>query len=80
MIKEGDFVRIRYSKELLFLDLCELVTRDVMVTKVTRKGTYVLPLSGRLKGKEWFVPFSSIQSKDSLDKLRSNEIIRHALL
>lgn len=65
---------------MLQLDLCELVTRTVMVTKVMSKGAYVLVLNGRLKGQEWYIPNSSIISKEGMDKLRANEIIRHALL
>lgn len=80
MLKNGEFVKIKYSNELLQLDLCELVTRTVMVTKVMPKGAYVLVLTGRLKGQERYIPNSSIISKEGMDKLRANEIIRHALL
>lgn len=80
MLKNGEFVKIKYSHELFLLDLCELVSRTVMVTKVKPKGAFVLVLSGRLKGQEWFIPNSAIVSKESMDKLRANEIIRHALL
>ena len=80
MLKNGDFVKIRYSKELLMLDLCELVTRKAMVTKVTRKGAYVLPLSGKLGGEELYISMSAIESRDKTDKMRSKEIIKHTKL
>jgi len=80
MLKNGNFIRIKYSKELLMRDLCELVTRNAMVTRVTNGGAYVLPLSGRLKGQNIFIPNSSIQSQVELRQLRANEVVRHTLL
>ena len=37
MIQNGEIIKIKYSKALLFADLCELVGREAMVTKIVHE-------------------------------------------
>lgn len=86
MIQQGEIVKIKYSKALLELGLCELVTREAQVTKVLynrrkkERGAYLIPQSGRLKGEEWFIPIQSIESIDRINKLRNCLILNSTLL
>ena len=86
MIQQGEIVKIKYSKALLELGLCELVTREAQVTKVLynrrkkERGAYLIPQSGRLKGEEWFITIQSIESIDRINKLRNCLILNSTLL
>lgn len=86
MIQQGEIIKIKYSKLLLQLGLCELVTRKAQVTKVIYnkrnkiKGAYVIPQSGRLKDEEWYIPAPSIESMDDLNKLRNKGILKSTIL
>lgn len=86
MIQQGEIVKIKYSRALLELGLCELVTREAQVTKVLynrrkkERGAYLIPQSGRLKGEEWFIPIQSIESIDRISKLRNCIILNSTLL
>lgn len=86
MLQEGDKIKIKYTKALLMLDLCELVTRSAVVTKVLYndkkkpKGAYVKPDNGRLKDKEVYVPIQSIESEDYIKSLRTKCLIKQTIL
>lgn len=86
MIQQGEIVKIKYSKILLQLRLCELVTRKAQITKVVYnkrnkiKGAYLIPQSGRLKDEEWYIPIQSIESLSDINKMRNNEILKHTIL
>lgn len=85
MLRTGDIVKIIYSKQLLFLDLCELVSREAIVSHIVKKdgkvkGAYVIPQSGRLKDEDWFIPIQSIESVDKIDKLRTLVIMKQTTL
>lgn len=82
MIQNGEIIKIRYSKALLFADLCELVGREAMVTKVVHerknrvKGVCAIPSSGRLKGQDLFIPAASIVCVDELKRMRTLGIMK----
>lgn len=82
MIQNGEVIKIRYSKALLFTDLCELVGREAIVTKVVHerknrvKGVCAIPQSGRLKGQDLFIPAASIVCIDELKQARALGIIK----
>ena len=86
MIQPGEIVRIKYSKDLLQLGLCELVTREALVTKVVynkrnkERGAYVIPQSGKLKEEEWYIPIQSIESVSTLNKVRNKGILKSTFL
>lgn len=86
MIQQGEIVEIKYSKALLELGLCELVTRKAQVTKIVynkrnkEKGAYVIPKTGRLKDEEWYIPIQSIESRESINKLRNKGILKSMIL
>lgn len=83
---EGEVVKIKYSKQLLQLRLCELVTRKAVVTKVAYndlgnvRGAYVIPQTGRLRGQEWYIPIQSIESQSDINRLRNHSTIRQTIL
>lgn len=85
MVQQGETVRIKYSRALLRLGLCELVTREAQVTKVLYtkcnkvRGAYVIPLTGRLKG-EWYIPIQSIGGLDEINRLRNRSILKSTIL
>lgn len=86
MIQQGEIVEIKYSKALLQLGLCELVTRKAQVTKIVytkrnkEKGAYVIPQTGRLKYEEWYIPIQSINSLAEINKLRNKSILKSTIL
>lgn len=86
MIQQGEIVKIKYSKALLQLGLCELVTRKAQVTKVVynkrnkEKGVYLIPQTGRLKGEEWYIPIQSIESLAAINRLRNKGILKNTIL
>ena len=86
MIQNGETIKIKYSKALLFADLCELVGREAMVTKVVYerknrvKGVCAIPQTGRLKGKDLFIPAASIVCIDDIKKARTLGILKTTVL
>lgn len=86
MIQNGETIKIKYSKALLFADLCELVGREAMVTKVVYerknrvKGVCAIPQTGRLKGQDLFIPAASIVSIDDIKKARTLGILKTTVL
>lgn len=86
MIQQGEIVKIRYSKALLQLGLCELVTREAQVTKVVynprnkEKGAYVRPQTGRLKDEEWYIPIQSIESASEINRLRNKSLLKSTIM
>lgn len=82
MIQNGEIIKIKYSKALLFADLCELVGREAMVTKVVHervnrvKGVCAIPQSGRLAGQDLFIPAASIVCIDDIKRLRTLSIMK----
>lgn len=86
MIQNGEIIKIKYSKALLFADLCELVGREAMVTKVVHeqknkvKGVCAIPQSGRLKGQDLFIPAASIECIDDINKARTLCILKSTIL
>ena len=86
MIQQGEIVEIKYSRALLELGLCKLVTRKAQVTKIVytkrnkEKGAYVIPQTGRLKDEEWYIPIQSINSLAEINKLRNKGILKSTLL
>lgn len=85
-MQQGEIVKIIYSKALLQLHLCELVGRKAQVTKIVynkrdkERGVYLIPQSGRLKGEEWFIPIQSIESVETLNKMRNKGILTSTFL
>ncbi len=86
MIQQGEIVRIKYSKPLLQLGLCELVTREAQVTKVVynqrnkERGAFVIPQTGKLKGEEWYIPIQSIESVSSINRLRNKGLLKSTII
>lgn len=86
MIQNGETIKIRYSKALLFADLCELVGREAMVTKVVHerknrvKGVCAIIQSGRLRGQDLFIPAASIVCIDDIKKMRTLGILKNTKL
>lgn len=85
-MQQGEIVKIKYSKALLQLGLCELVSRKAQVTKVVynkrnkERGAFLIPQSGRLKGEEWFIPIQSIESAETTNRLRNKGILKSTIL
>lgn len=85
-MQQGEIVKIKYSKALLQLGLCELVSRKAQVTKVVynkrnkERGAFLIPQSGRLKGEEWFIPIQSIESAETINRLRNKGILKSTIL
>lgn len=86
MIQNGVVIKIKYSKALLFADLCELVGREAIVTKVVHerkdriKGVCAIPQTGRLKGQDLFIPAASIVCVDDIKKARTLGILKTTIL
>lgn len=86
MIQQGEIVRIKYSKPLLQLGLCELVTREAQVTKVVynqrnkERGAFVIPQTGKLKGEEWYIPIQAIESVSSINRLRNKGLLKSTII
>lgn len=85
-MQQGEIVKIKYSKALLQLGLCELVSRKAQITKVVynkrnkERGAFLIPQSGRLKGEEWFIPIQSIESAETINRLRNKGILKSTIL
>lgn len=81
-MQQGEIIKIKYSKALFQLGLCELITRKAQVIKIVynernkERGAFVIPQSGRLKGEEWFIPIQSIESSSTINKLRNKSILK----
>lgn len=86
MLKRGDIVKIRYSKELEAIGLKELVRRKAMITLVVNnkhgkcRGVYVIPRTGKYKNEEWFIPIQSIESNDTIDSFRAINLLKTTIL
>lgn len=86
MMQQGEIVKIKYSKALLQLGLCELVSRKAQITKIVynkrnkERGAFLIPQSGRLKGEEWFIPIQSIESAETINQLRNKGILKSTIL
>lgn len=86
MLKVGEIVRISYSRELERMGMRELVRRKATVTLIVNnkygkcRGAYVIPRSGKFKNEEWFIPIQSIENEDSIDAIRTMELLKHAVL
>ncbi len=82
MIQNGELIKIKYSRALLFADLSELVGREAMVTKVVHerknriKGVNAIPQTGRLKGQDVFIPAASIVCVDDIKRMRTLAILK----
>lgn len=85
-MQQGEIVKIKYSKALLQLGLCELVSRKAQITKIVynkrnkERGAFLIPQSGRLKGEEWFIPIQSIESVETINQLRNKGILKSTIL
>ena len=76
-------VKIAYSKQLSEFGLAELIGKKAMVTQILTKdahvkGVYQIPSTGKLKREEWYVPIQSIRSQQTIDRMRSEQILRKA--
>ena len=86
MIQQGEIVRIKYSKVLLQLRLCELVTREAQAVKIVynekgkESGAFVIPRTGRLKGHEWYIPIQSIESISTMNRVRNKGILKSTFI
>lgn len=85
MLRKGDTVTIVHSNDLAELELEELVGKEAIVTCIVRKGhrvrgVYLVPMAGRYKRQEWFVPIQSIKSKAAIDRMRSEQILQQTKL
>lgn len=85
MLKNGDTVTIAYSKDLALLELGELVGKEAIVTQIVKKdnrvkGVYLVPLTGRLRHQEWFIPIKSIKSQAAVDRMRSEQMLKQTKL
>lgn len=83
MLRNGDMVKIAYSKQLSEFGLAELIGKKAMVTQIVTKdghvkGVYLIPSTGKLKREEWYVPIQSIRSQQTIDRMRSEQILRKA--
>lgn len=79
MLRDGDIVKIIYSTKLLEMKLVHLVGQSGIVAKVVRRhknsGAYIEITKGRSVGEEWFIPMSSIQTQETLNRLRNLGLI-----
>lgn len=86
MLKKGDVVKIRYSKELEEIKLGKLVNHKAIVTlpvyndKGKCRGAYVIPRIGFLRKEEWYIPIKSIESDDTINSFRALDIIKKTIL
>lgn len=85
MLKNGDTVTIAYSKDLALLELEELVGKEAIVTQIVKKdnrvkGVYLVPLTGKLRRQEWFIPIKSIKSQAAVDRMRSEQMLKQTKL
>lgn len=85
-MKKGDLVKIKYSEELEEMGLRELTRRKGLVTDLVFndrgkcRGVYLIPRTGKFKNEEWYIPIQSIESSDTIDALRTVEIIKKVIL
>jgi len=60
--------------------LIKLVSQRGFVTKINVKGrtpgAFVLINIGKSAGEEWYIPLQSIQSQESVDKMRNLSMLK----
>lgn len=80
MLRDGDEIRVVYSSKLVDMKLIPLIGQRGIVNKVVRRkrnsGAFVQITKGKNHGEEWFVPQASIQTPESLNKMRSLGLIK----
>jgi hypothetical protein len=80
MLKDGDEIKIVYSTKLADMQLIPLVGQRAIILKVVRRkrnsGAYVQITKGKNHGEEWFIPQPSIQTPETLNKLRTLGLIK----
>lgn len=85
ILQSGQIIRIKYSKALLMLDLCELVTRNAVVSAIVKNdegrdcGVYAFIKTGRLRDKEVYIPIQSVESIEMLNKKKSDKLIKNTI-
>lgn len=80
-VSAGSIIKIVYCKKLQEYGLLKLVGQTACITEclfnnVKNPGAYVIITKGVNKGEEWFIPLRSIQTRESINKLRSDAILR----
>lgn len=81
MIKKGSVVKIVYCRKLQDMGLLPLVCQIGTVTECRfdnkhNPGAFVLITNGISKGEEWFVPLRSLQTKEVVKRLKSENILK----
>ena len=84
MIKIGDKVTIRNSKELSRKGLNVLVNKTGVVTKILKSQGMILGVYADVKVmrrvRNYFVPIDSIEGPDSINRVRSLSILKSTVL
>ena len=80
-ISKGSTIKIIYCRKLQEYGLINLVGQTAVITEClfdnkNNPGAYVIIIKGINKGEEWFIPLRSIQTRESINKLRSDAILR----
>ena len=84
MISNGSTVKIAYCKKLQELNLVFLVGQTAVITETRFKniktpGAFVIITKGVNKGEEWFVPLRSLQTKETINRLRSADVLKRLI-
>ena len=84
MIKIGDKVTIRNSKELARKELNVLVNKTGVVTKVLISQGRILGVYADVKVmrrvRNYYIPVESIEGPDSINRVRSLSILKSTIL
>lgn len=84
MINKGSIVKIAYCKKLQEFELVFLVGQSAVISEcrfdnVRNPGAFVIITKGVNKGEEWFVPLRSLQTKETINKLRSANVLKQLI-
>lgn len=84
MISNGNTVKIVYSIQLQDNKLLFLAGQTGTVTECLFKhrrnpGAFVTITKGRNIGEEWFIPLRSLQTRETVNRMR-NEVVLRSLL
>lgn len=84
MIKIGDKITVRNSKELARKGLNVLVNKTGMVTKVLKSQGGVIGVYADVKVmrrvRNYYIPIESIEGPDSINRVRSLSILKSTIL
>lgn len=84
MIDKGTIVKIAYCKKLQEFDLVFLVGQTACISEcrfdnVKNPGAFCIITKGVNKGEEWFIPLRSLQTKETINRLRSANVLKQLI-